>query len=117
VAVGLWGGTFVVTKSALDGIGAFTLLWFRFAVAWLCLAPVAYRRGFRLRLVFAPAYVLFGLTGMVFHLGLETLGINYTSASSAAMIAGAIPALTAGRGCGFLHQSRELKCLLWGRRS
>jgi drug/metabolite transporter (DMT)-like permease len=41
---------------------------------------------------------------MVFHLGLETLGINYTSASSAAMIAGAIPALTAGLAITMLNE-------------
>lgn len=105
LAMLIWGGTLVVTKSLLEGMGAATLLSARFLVAFLCLVPFAYRRGFRLRDVVRWEFVLFGLTGIVLHNGLETWGLRYTSAGSAALIIGGIPAVTAVLSRVFLRES------------
>lgn len=105
LAMLIWGGTLVVTKSLLEGMGAATLLSVRFFVAFLCLVPFAYRRGFHLRDVVRREFVLFGLTGIVLHNGLETWGLRYTSAGSAALIIGGIPAVTIALSRVFLRES------------
>ncbi|HEX2294117.1 MAG TPA: DMT family transporter [Actinomycetota bacterium] len=105
LAMLIWGGTLVVTKSLLNGMGAATLLSVRFLVAFLCLAPFAYRAGFRLRDVVRREFVLFGLTGIVLHNGLETWGLRYTSPGSAALIIGGIPAVTVALSRVFLRES------------
>ena len=105
LAMLIWGGTLVVTKSLLEGMGPATLLSVRFAVAFMCLAPFAYRSGFRLRDVLRREFVLFGLTGIVLHNGLETWGLRYTSPGSAALIIGGIPAVTVALSRVFLQES------------
>jgi drug/metabolite transporter (DMT)-like permease len=90
----IWGGTLVVTKALLEELGPATVLSVRFLVAFLCLAPFAYRSGFRMRDVVRREFVLFGLTGIVLHNGLETWGLRYTSPGSAALIIAGIPAVT-----------------------
>lgn len=105
LAMLIWGGTLVVTKSLLDGLGPATLLTVRFLVAFLCLLPFAYRSGFRMRHLVRREFVLFGLTGIVLHNGLETWGLRYTSAGSAALIIGGIPAVTVALSRLFLRES------------
>lgn len=105
LAMLIWGGTLVVTKSLLEGLGPATLLSVRFLVAFLCLAPFAYRSGFRMRDVVRREFVLFGLTGIVLHNGLETWGLRYTSPGSAALIIGGIPAVTVALSRVFLQES------------
>lgn len=105
LAMVIWGGTLVVTKSLLAGLGPATLLSVRFLVAFLCLAPFAYRRGFRMRDLVRREFVLFGLTGIVLHNGLETWGLRYTSAASAALIIAGIPAVTVALSRVFLQET------------
>ncbi|MDQ3915292.1 MAG: DMT family transporter, partial [Actinomycetota bacterium] len=105
LAMLIWGGTLVVTKSLLEGLGPAALLSVRFLVAFLCLAPFAYRSGFRPAHLFRREFVLFGLTGIVLHNGLETLGLRYTSPGSAALIIGGIPAVTVVLSRVFLGES------------
>ena len=105
LAMLIWGGTLVVTKSLLEGLGPATLLSVRFLVAFLCLAPFAYRRGFRMRDLVRREFVLFGLTGIVLHNGLETWGLRYTSPGSAALIVAGIPAVTVALSRLFLQES------------
>lgn len=104
LAMAIWGGTLVVTKSLLEGLGPATLLSVRFLVAFLCLAPFAYRAGFRMRDLVRREFVLFGLTGIVLHNGLETWGLRYTSAGSAALIIAGIPAVTVALSRVFLQE-------------
>ncbi|MDQ3958297.1 MAG: DMT family transporter [Actinomycetota bacterium] len=105
LAMVIWGGTLVVTKSLLEGFGPATLLTVRFGVAFLCLVPFARRSGFTAGLVLRREFVLFGLTGIVLHNGLETLGLRYTSPGSAALIIGGIPAVTVALSRIFLKES------------
>jgi drug/metabolite transporter (DMT)-like permease len=105
LAMAIWGGTLVVTKSLLNGLGPATLLTVRFLVALACLVPFAYRSGFRLRDIVRAEFLLFGITGIVLHNGLETWGLRYTSVGSAALIIGGIPAVTAALSRVFLGES------------
>lgn len=82
VAMLIWGGTYVVTKKALEDVGPLTLLVLRFGLAFAILAPAAARRGFRLGHVTTRRFVAFGLTGIVLHMGFETVGLKFTSADN-----------------------------------
>ncbi len=94
-AVTIWGGTYVVTDAALERSGPFTILALRFVLALAFLAPFAYRRGWRPRQAFEARFVLFGLTGIVLHLALETSGLLFTTPAEAALVIASAPAVTA----------------------
>lgn len=93
-AMGIWGGTYVVTDAVLGAVGPFAILLFRFVIALAVLAPFAWRAGFRPRMVVQPIYLLFGFTGMVLHLALENLGLQHTSPGSASLVIATAPAVT-----------------------
>jgi drug/metabolite transporter (DMT)-like permease len=103
-ATTIWGATYVVTKSALTDVGPMMILLARCLIGAICLAPFAYRKGFRLRDSFKAPFVLFGFTGIVLHLGLEIGGLEFTSASSAALIVASAPAVIAGLSVIFLKE-------------
>ena len=94
-AMGLWGASYVAGKYALTGAGPFTVLALRLGLATAILGPLASRRGFRWRMLGQKRYVLFGLTGMFLHLGFEVVGLDLTSATSAALVIASAPAVTA----------------------
>ncbi len=94
VTVAIWGSTFVVTKSALNDVGPFTLSVLRFAVAYAILGPLAHRQGYRLRLSVQPVFLRFGLTGVALFYGLQNLGLTYTSAMNTTLVLSIVPAVT-----------------------
>lgn len=104
LAMVLWGGTYVITRWALEGAGPFSILWLRLTIAALVLIPFAHRQGFRFRQVLDPRLVGFGITGMILHLGFEIVGLRFTSASSAALIIATAPAVTAAFSVAFLGE-------------
>ena len=93
-AAAIWGGSFVATDAALARSGPFTILALRFTIALACLLPWAYRHGFTARLSLRRRVIVFGLTGIVLHLGLETSGLLFTSPANASLIVAAIPGVT-----------------------
>lgn len=108
MAMIIWGASFLVTKSALTGMGPLTVLSLRFGSAFLLLLPFAWARGYRLRLSVAPRFLLFGITGIVLHNGLETSGLVYTSSAAAAMVSASLPALTAAASVWLLRERISL---------
>jgi drug/metabolite transporter (DMT)-like permease len=90
----IWGATYVVTKVALPHIGPFTILLIRLVLGTAALVPFAWSRGYRPSLALEKRFVLFGLTGMVLHLGFEIMGLKFTSASSAVLIIATAPVVT-----------------------
>jgi drug/metabolite transporter (DMT)-like permease len=100
----IWGATYVVTKGALQDIGPFTILVLRFGTGWLALWAVAARRGYSPAMSLDPRFILFGLSGIVLHNGLETLGLVFTSAGSAALVIASAPAVTAALSFFFLRE-------------
>ena len=79
----IWGSALVVTKSLLQEIGPFTAAVLRFFIAWVILAPFAFRQGYRLSLAVRPTFLLFGLTGIALYIAMTNVGLVYTAASSA----------------------------------
>ncbi|MFL5586297.1 MAG: DMT family transporter [Ktedonobacteraceae bacterium] len=90
----IWGSALVVTKSLLQEIGPFTAAVLRFLIAWVILAPFAFRQGYRLSMAVRPTFLLFGLTGIALYIAITNVGLVYTAASSAALVQAAIPAVT-----------------------
>jgi drug/metabolite transporter (DMT)-like permease len=111
IAATLWGATYVVTKFALADLGPFTVLFLRLVVGAVVLYPFARRQGFHLGLAARRRFVLFGLTGMTLHLGFEIVGLEFTSASSAALVIASAPAVTVAFSIVFLRE--RLTLLRW----
>lgn len=111
-AMTIWGATYVVTKVALPDLGPFTILLLRLVLGTAALLPFAWRRGYRPRLSLRREFVLFGLTGMVLHLGFEILGLRFTSASSAVLIIATAPVVTLGFSIAFLKEKVETRQLI-----
>ena len=103
-AMGIWGATYVVTDSVLGAMGPYSILLFRFVIAFAVLAPFAWRAGLRPRMLVQPIFLLFGFTGMVLHLALETVGLKYTSPGSAALVIATAPAVTLVASVVFLRE-------------
>lgn len=103
-AMVLWGGTYVITRWALEGAGPFFVLWARLSIAALVLIPFAVRQGLRFHHVLDKRLIGFGVTGMILHLGLEIVGLEFTSASSAALVIATAPAVTAVFSVAFLGE-------------
>lgn len=81
-----WGATFIVVKEALHDVSTLLFLAMRFALAAAALALVLHRRIRRSRAALRGGMIagVFLFTGYV----LQTLGLNYTSASKAGFITG-----------------------------
>ena len=79
----LFGATFVVVKSALDGIAPLSFVAWRFLIGGLILTALAIPRG---RMLWSHGL----LAGIALFAGfaLQTAGLQYTSASNSALITG-----------------------------
>ena len=95
ITILIWGTTFIATKVLLRQVGPLQLTLLRFVIAFAALAPFAARQGFRLKDVFNPVFLLFGLTGTALYYALQNLGMSYTSVSSTSLILSIVPVLTA----------------------
>lgn len=108
----LWAVSFVATKEALRSTPPLTVVALRLLVsagcfvAWLGLAPRRHRlsklRGFELRLL------LLSLCGGSLHYGLQTVGLQYTSASNGSLYAVTAPVTIAVLGVLFLGERPTL---------
>ena len=83
----VWGGTFVMMKNAVSLYPVFRFLTVRFALATLVLLMIGWRRLATLGRRGVVAGVLIGLFLFVGY-GLQTMGLQYTSASKAGFITG-----------------------------
>lgn len=89
-----WGLSFTATKVALEHLAPFTILFLRFALASVLLAPSAAAGSLR-GLSLADHARIFGIS-ILFpgcYFALETFALRLTSATSASLIAAAIPML------------------------
>jgi drug/metabolite transporter (DMT)-like permease len=85
-------------------MGPLTVLLLRFGSAFILLLPFAVARGYRPAMSATGRYLLFGVTGIVLHNGLETAGLVYTTSAAAAIVSAALPALTAAASIWFLQE-------------
>jgi len=91
----VWGGSFAVTKAAVDDLPPIFLAFLRFAVASAVLLPLAWPRR-RAHPIPLRAALVLGLTGVGLYYVCFNLGLVYTTVTQAVLIQSAIPALTAG---------------------
>ncbi len=105
LTIAIWGSTFVVTKVVLREIAPLQLTELRFIIAFLLLAPFAARQGFKLKDIFRPEFMLFGLTGTTLYYAFQNIGMTYTSVSSTVLILAIVPALTTILAVIFLKES------------
>lgn len=93
----IFGFSFLVTKSALDSFGPFTLLFLRFALAFGALALLAALRVVKLDYKGKPKAPLALVCALqpVAYFAFETFGVRATATSTAGLILGAMPAAVA----------------------
>lgn len=101
----IWGTTFIATKVVLRDVGPLLLTALRFIIAFAALVPFAVRQGFKLKDVFRPTFMLFGLTGTTLYYALQNVGMNLTSITSTSLILSIGPVLTAVLAVIFLKES------------
>ncbi len=96
-----WGSSFPAIKLVLSGFGPIFYIFFRFVGSSLLFGLIIIyrrRRGHRRRSLARPTHLKLALMAL-FEPGLyflfETVGMQYTSASSASLIVAAVPALVA----------------------
>lgn len=92
-----WGLSFMFTRGALDYLDPYHLLGLRFAAAVGAMAILRITRIIRLRVSFADYLSLLPLAFFqpILYFSFETIGIQLTSASYAAMMIAAIPIFVA----------------------
>ncbi len=89
----LWGGSATASKVALAHIPPLTLAWLRVALALVVLLPLVHWAGDRPATGRAPA--LLGLIRVALFCSAQPLGLRAADASTASLLNGAIPVLTA----------------------
>lgn len=91
----LWGLTFLLGKVALEALPVTSIILLRFSFAALTLLPFALWRGRRPRRQDLPLFLLTGALQVPITYLLQYTGLSLTSASSAALILGAVTPLLA----------------------
>lgn len=96
-AILIWSTSFVATKISYVSFSPFTIGFLRFFIATVALVIVVFiRKEFRRVSVKDFGLLsLSGILGITFYFALENTGVKMTSASNAAMIVSAYPAITA----------------------
>lgn len=91
----VWGASVPISKAAVTQVPPLLLAWLRFALAALLLWPAyrARRRAGAEAVAWKPALGL-GLTGIALYYLFYNVALQYTSATHAALIQSATPALT-----------------------
>ena len=97
IAVVIWGGSYIVTKSGLAELPPMLFALLRYCVASVVLAPLALARGGLSKLprpVPWRTLALMSLTGVAVYYLLFNLSLTYTTASQVALIQSSTPAIT-----------------------
>ena len=94
ITILLWGTAFIINKLVLQVVAPLQLTFIRFMLAFVLMAPMAARQGFKLKDIFRREFMLFGLTGTTLYYALQNIGLTYTTVSSTALILAALPVFT-----------------------
>jgi drug/metabolite transporter (DMT)-like permease len=98
IAVVIWGGSYIVTKSGLSELPPMLFALLRYCVASIVLLPLALARGGMSKLprpVPWGTLLLMSLSGVAVYYFLFNLSLTYTTASQVALIQSSTPAITA----------------------
>ncbi len=81
----IWGGGFIVTKNALDHIGPYYLLFFRFVIAALLLGAILFKKIRNAKLKDIKAGMIIGVF-LFAGFATQTFGLQYSEAGKVAFI-------------------------------
>lgn len=96
VTVAIWGATFVSTKVLLQyGLSPVDIMVYRFALAYLCLWAISYRRVWACNLRDELLMMGAALTGGSLYFLSENIALTYTYASNVSLVVCTAPLLTA----------------------
>jgi drug/metabolite transporter (DMT)-like permease len=95
VTVALWSVTYVLSGWALETGSAAVLSVGRFALTLVVLVPFAVRRPGFARALRSPRTIVLGLLGVTLYYALANIGLLFTSAGTAALVASFMPVMTA----------------------
>ena len=107
-AICIWGSSFILTKNLLNEGGPFTITALRLMIGLALLLPLAWRQGFDFKLVFNRKIIVMGIS-MAAAFALQNLGLQLTSAGSAALIQAGMPAMIAIVAFGFMGEKATWK--------
>ncbi|MCE1252142.1 MAG: DMT family transporter [Anaerolineae bacterium] len=107
-AICLWGSSFILTKNILNEGGPFTVTAIRLTIGLALLLPLSLRQGFDFKLVFNGKIILMGIA-MAAAFAFQNLGLQLTSAGSAALIQAGMPAMVAIVAFGFMGEKASWK--------
>ena len=101
LTVTIWGTNFAFQKALLAEITPWAYLWARFAgmlvIGWVIVLRMPRRGGASARIARGdlPRFILSGLVGYCFYIGLSTVGLAYTTAFSSSLLVAMSPLFTA----------------------
>ena len=107
IAILIWGGAYVVTKSGLSELPPMMFALLRYGVASLVLVPLALARGGLAKLprpVPWKTLILMAISGVSLYYFLFNGALFYTTASQVALIQSAFPAIVAIMAVLWLHE-------------
>ena len=83
----IWGWTFVIVKAGLEDVETFTLLFYRFTLAFLILIALFWPK---LRFAESRLWIKGGIIGLTLFAGywFQTWGLNFTTATKSAFLTG-----------------------------
>ena len=107
IAILIWGGAYVVTKSGLSELPPMLFALLRYCVASLLLVPLALARGGLSKLprpIPWRTLLLMALTGIALYYIVFNVALTYTTASQTALIQSSFPATMAIMAVLWLHE-------------
>ena len=107
IAIVIWGGAYVVTKSGLSELPPMLFALLRYCVASVLLVPIALARGGLAKLPRPRPWktlVLMAINGVALYYFLFNLALTYTTASQVALIQSSFPAVVAIMAVLWVHE-------------
>ena len=105
----LWGSLYVVSKYVLGKLPAFTISFFRFALAFAALSLLDRRPGKSLDKRHIPYILLIGVGGYFIAVGAQLLGTKYAGASTASLLNSMNPVTMSLFGALVLHEQLTVR--------
>ena len=107
----IWGSSFILTKNILSEAGPFTVTSLRLLIGLVVLIPLVFKQGFNRRLLKNTNILIMGFA-MAAAFAFQNLGLQLTTASSAALIQALMPAMIAIVAFGFMGEKATSKKII-----
>ncbi|MDO4482002.1 MAG: DMT family transporter [Bacillota bacterium] len=105
----IWATVPIATKAGIDSFGPITFAWIRGFTGFLLVLPFAVKRGMKIRNMFTPRAMFYGLMAFVLNTMLMTVGMQWCSANVSSILQATMPVFMLIGGVLFLSE----KLTLW----